>query len=77
MPRVRTPESAAKKILDLVAKKEAKNVDDAIAKHPELANGKPLLMQATKGVTATSASRPAQSAPTPRPRGSGPVLLSR
>lgn len=75
MPRAVKPETAAKKIIELIASGGATNADDAIAKHPHLANGKDLLTAATSGTTSSSPAAPA--APRARATGSGPALLSR
>jgi hypothetical protein len=76
MPRAVSAETAAKRIVAMVAKGEAKNADDAINQKPELASGRALVMLVAEGMQPAPAST-APVHPSVRPSGSGPARLSR
>ena len=82
MPRPRKPEVAAKAILDMIEKKEARNAEDAVAKKPELAPGldclKAALAEGPVPSTPSPAAEPTKPSRTrPRATGSGPMRLTR
>ena len=68
MPRRRTPESAAKAIIDMIESRKATDVDDAVAQRPDLRDGANFLLKAT---------RSSHGATAPAATGSGSALLQR